>query len=441
MLFIDHPNVKYRGVSTDFSPTIMLLRCTEKKYAKSFVEKGTIRFGTPNEWRKIKKEGQGDRLEGCYSSVTNIDGAEPFLLSLRDNSFYEYIEELNKYCFFDNEILKQRSFCLYGLNKSLFSQVHTDNFLNKIKIGIIPHSYFQDFTNVTQEEYESLDDDDKPVVLFINNPKEFFKRVRDSLHSIGIYDKEIIIRPVNYVDRSENWVLGEPSPKELFFKELKFKQQGEIRIVINTKRQDIIEMFNNQNGLIDIGNLSDICFISDYYFKDLNVSLGDKELFYELDKPITSKVTFDEALAILVQYLCDEAPESPLSIDALNDKLKEFSLLFDKSFNCDYNPNHLYLYNRDNNQTYEFSKIVESRLIKHSQHYYEKNNYQEFYKANKLITLYIPTASYAWWNIGVYYFSQKNYQLMFENFDKAIELDPNNKKYKLEYSNMIKHYK
>lgn len=60
---------------------------------------------------------------------------------------------------------------------------------------------------------------------------------------------------------------------------------------------------------------------------------------------------------------------------------------------------------------------------------------------NKLITIYIPTASYAWWNIGVYYFIEKEYQKMFDYFDRAIELDPHNKKYKSEYSDMLKIYK
>lgn len=441
MVFIHHPNIRYKGISTNYSPTIMLLRCTIRKYADAFVEKGLIRFGTPKEWRKIDKDGQGDQLEGCYSAVENIDGAEAFFLSLRANSFCEYIEEVNKFCFFDDEILNLRSFCLYGLSKSLFSEEYTDHFLNNLKKGVIPKSYFQDFTEVTKEEHDSLDDEEKPVVIFIYKPKEFFERIRKSLRSQGVYNHEIIINPVHYVDRSKNWMLAEQAPKELFFKQLRFEHQSEVRVVINTQRKEILDEFDKNNGLINIGDLSDICSVSDYYFKEMNISLGERSLLFDLPKPIVSKVTFDEAISILLQYLCDEVPESPLSIDAINDKLKEFSKLFDESFNCDYTPKQLFLYNRNNNQTYDFSKNVESRLIKHSKYYYEKHNYQEFFKANKLITIYIPTASYAWWNIGVYYFIEKEYQKMFDYFDRAIELDPHNKKYKSEYSDMLKIYK
>ena len=143
-------------------------------------------------------------------------------------------------------------------------------------------------------------------------------------------------------------MLAEQAPKELFFKQLRFEHQSEVRVVINTQRKEILDEFDKNNGLINIGDLSDICSVSDYYFKEMNISLGERSLLFDLPKPIVSKVTFDEAISILLQYLCDEVPESPLSIDAINDKLKEFSKLFDESFNCDYTPKQLFLYNQSN---------------------------------------------------------------------------------------------
>ena len=49
-------------------------------------------------------------------------------------------------------------------------------------ISMVENSYFTDFSsNITESDYESMEDSEKPVVMFINNPHKFFERVKNAL--------------------------------------------------------------------------------------------------------------------------------------------------------------------------------------------------------------------------------------------------------------------
>ena len=52
--------------------TLMLFRCTKRKYAEDFVS-GKIYFGCPQKWIDIEKKGnkgQGDILEGVFFATS-----------------------------------------------------------------------------------------------------------------------------------------------------------------------------------------------------------------------------------------------------------------------------------------------------------------------------------------------------------------------------------
>lgn len=51
-------------------PPIIILKCMERRYAESFVSKGTIHFSTPRQWQELEETegpGRGDKLEGLFA--------------------------------------------------------------------------------------------------------------------------------------------------------------------------------------------------------------------------------------------------------------------------------------------------------------------------------------------------------------------------------------
>ncbi|WP_077369460.1 hypothetical protein [Anaerosalibacter sp. Marseille-P3206] len=51
-----------------------ILRCTNKKYAKRFVDLGSIKFNTPKSWVEEEKgKGKGDILEGVFAACDMLD--------------------------------------------------------------------------------------------------------------------------------------------------------------------------------------------------------------------------------------------------------------------------------------------------------------------------------------------------------------------------------
>ena len=48
--------------------TLLLLKCTMYKYAKSFVEQGEIYFAMPESWCQPDGTSRGDCYEGVYAS-------------------------------------------------------------------------------------------------------------------------------------------------------------------------------------------------------------------------------------------------------------------------------------------------------------------------------------------------------------------------------------
>ena len=88
------PYVKPRNVFNFNFSTILLFRCTKRKYAESFV-KGKIFFNQPKNWIQIEKDGnkgQGDVLEGTFLSAQENDNSN-FIKKLKKDSnlthFYE----------------------------------------------------------------------------------------------------------------------------------------------------------------------------------------------------------------------------------------------------------------------------------------------------------------------------------------------------------------
>ena len=123
---------------------------------------------------------------------------------------------------------------------------------------------------MSPEEIQKLPEDERPVLIVIEDYPEFKRRLVHKLIEIGLLDREIIETKVSYFDFDQYgefgwWDFGQKSPMELAVKHIRFKDQNEGRFIINTDNQRILQLLDKP---IEIGPLDDICILCDHYLYD-----------------------------------------------------------------------------------------------------------------------------------------------------------------------------
>ena len=169
-------------------------------------------------------------------------------------------------------------------------------------------------------------------------PDVFYQRLVAKLCSMGLRADEYIFSPVNYYDDYQK--LPElPKPFELFWKSGEFVEQNEIRITITSSRPHIRELFEKNDGIIELGPMKDITTVSDYYFDDMQVEERGTKLFYSLATPLhyTIEKTIENHLAVIQMALSDELPQSPMSIKEIEDYIHPITILIKERFGANYN--------------------------------------------------------------------------------------------------------
>lgn len=346
------PYVKPRNVFNFNFSTILLFRCTKRKYAESFV-KGKIFFNQPKNWIQIAKDGnkgQGDVLEGTFLSAKENDNAN-FINKLKKDSNLTHFYENGFVYFRRKKIEELYSICFYGLKDNSFTQKNIEEGGKAHYISRVENSYFTDFSNnITEFDYESIEDNEKTVVMFINNPYKLFERVKDALKKIGLSEDEIIISPVDYVDKKVVSISAIPYPKELLLKDNYYSQQSEIRIIINSSNDKFIKYMKDNNNTIDIGNIEDITEIYDYYFQDLLIEkTGKNSIIFTLPKPMLEsfeEMNLERLLNIIVQVSSNAIPQK-MSNNEKEELLKHIKKCIKDKYNIDveYNNGKVEIYN------------------------------------------------------------------------------------------------
>lgn len=252
----------------------LVLRCTKMQYARSFFKNGQIKFSTPESWVKYEEEygdGRGDRLEGTIATF-NIWDIENSLPILKKYSHYTDLFSVpigNRIYLKRKRDMQLPCFCLYYLKNSMFPCPEKTG-IQELKTSI-PYSYFRDFAdNLSPEEVKKLPEDEKPVIIVIENYPEFKQRLTRKLLEIGLHKDEIIEAEVHYCDFNKYgefgyWDFCQNSPMELAIKNIRFQNQSEGRFIINTDNQHILQLLS---GPIEIGPLDDICTVCDRYLHD-----------------------------------------------------------------------------------------------------------------------------------------------------------------------------
>lgn len=279
--------------------TLMLLKCvTNKKYANDFLEHGRLRFGRPQEWIdawETEGSGRGDLLEGSFASVTKDNyRLADFYKLLRTNSIEVVDPRNNNIHFQSKDVLNLPTCCFFGLNDYMFKTMEKAEDGNEYPSGKIKKSYFKDFAkSLDKTAYENCQEDEKPALIMINNPQEFRKRFESYFIKNGVELSEILYSPVTYLNKYKEFSLGCHAPYELFTKDDKFSNQSEIRIVLNTKNKKFLKKLNENNGIIELGNMSDIASIEGYYFEDFIMQRRGNTFLYSLATPKITELPQD----------------------------------------------------------------------------------------------------------------------------------------------------
>ena len=97
---------------------------------------------------------------------------------------------------------------------------------------------------------------------------------------IGVSEEEIIAEPIQYYDTKkygENYYyeITSERPKELLWKREEFKEQSEIRIIVNSKNESAMSILRSE--VIEIGELTDIAQLANANFDNgLHVAMTIK---------------------------------------------------------------------------------------------------------------------------------------------------------------------
>lgn len=309
----DLSNIELKPVLNFNFSTHILFKCLQKKYANDFL-KGKFRFNQPKAWIEMEKngnKGQGDLLEGV-SLATNEDDNSTYIETMKCNKDYENFSKDGLTYFRNKGTIELFCYCLYGLNSNMFVNSEIDRFGKEHFIAKVEKGYFSAFAgNITEEDYFKLEEPDKPVVLFITNPNEFFNRIRIFFVNLGVPEKDIIISPIEYVDLKRKFATNIPKPYELLLKDSYFSNQSEVRIIINSTSEDLINFMNSNNNIIDIGPIEDIVSLYDNYFHDLLIEKQGNTILFTLPFPVEeelSNLTLRELLAYYIQIFNDRLP-------------------------------------------------------------------------------------------------------------------------------------
>ncbi len=322
--------------------TLLMLKCLEYKYAKAFIDTGAMKFATPSSW---KPDGttRGDVLEGVYASQRGCDKEQDrFLKSLRKAP---YTVRQNGFTFYKSKpIVEYRAYCLYGLNSD---NMHMQTFRSQDhrfhKVGCVKKEFFQKlYPGITKESIDAMGDE-RPAVLIIT-PDKFCERVASKLIGMGLRKEEILIGPVFYTNNFRKPFIIFNEPEELFSKDISYSEQSEIRIAVDTRRDEVRELFEKTNGIIEIGPVDEsIATLSEFYFEDMTVEERDNKLLFNLARPQHYDYIDDVSLIVILQQaLSDEMPEAPMSIEAIEDTMDKIlnllrqrdpDVLYDKKTN------------------------------------------------------------------------------------------------------------
>jgi len=234
-------------------------------------------FNTPRSWVQYAKdymlEGRGDILEGVFAASKLGNKTDIIENNKRfDDVESEYIST-NRLRYFRRKYSMQLPcYCLYYIPTEFFTPVEErgEQFLQ----FTVPGSYFRDFQdNLSIEDDKKLPKEKQAAVVWITDQDKFKQRILDKLLSLGLEESEIIMRGISYENLHQEFrmKLTTISPEELTTKDMRFRNQSEFRIIVDTKKPHIISQLKKP---IQIGDISDIAqYLEGYRYDGILIKL------------------------------------------------------------------------------------------------------------------------------------------------------------------------
>ncbi|MBS2967793.1 hypothetical protein J9317_03260 [Metabacillus sp. KIGAM252] len=257
-------------------------RLTSSKYADAFVDTGSIKFNTPQSWIDYSKkygDGRGDGCEGtlAFCNILDVERIGELAKEYESSDILNpntrpLLKEISGRRLYlkDKRSLELPCFCVYIMKNSLFPCPDSEG---KHRVTAdIPASYFRDFSdNSLPEAIGRLPLEDQPALIVISDFDEFKNRLHKALRELGLEDTEILIGNVSYFNFEEygfnGWMdFGRKYPKELLVKNIRFAEQREARVIINTIKKEVIERLNI--APIELGCMNDIAQVHKGYLHE-----------------------------------------------------------------------------------------------------------------------------------------------------------------------------
>lgn len=372
--------------------TYMYLVCLKEKYAKDFLKYGRIRFAEVSEWAELDDTDgkRGDRFEGVYASMEGVnEECYSFLKSFRKNS--HSFQRYGKTYFYSDDIHKMRAYCMYGLsdtNVHIKEKRSPDHKYHEG--GTIPASYFKGlFDTWTKDHYKESNDGEKPVVLMIT-PDKFSNLMFKRLKELGVQDSEIMYRPVNYLDYKGDTFICPSDKDELFQKHIDFKDQSEVRIVVDTTRDEVKQIFG-KDGIIELGPIDQkVAFKLDFFFKDMEIEIRDNMMFFSLPESIHIPMSGPEpSLMAIQQTLADELPQSPMSIEEIENEVNRLAEILEKEYSIQYDKKNQEVFYQG--QWQDIAKPAVEQMIAHYNNYISEGDWVAAHETIRKIQHFFPS--------------------------------------------------
>jgi len=243
----------------------LVMRCMKKRYVQDFITKGQIKLNTPRSWVEYAQkhgDGRGDMLEGTFAAMNSADllhlkqiydrysinGDTVLPMTLDGVTYFKRASSINL-----------PAYCMYAIKNSLLPCPGAGWHDVEFSLGA---SYFRDFTdNMPKTEYDALPENEKQSLVVINDFAEFKTKLIRALMNLGAKENEIIceivkyqnIKPLNFAGGYDMQI---ESPGELFRKDIRYKEQNELRFVVNTHDPDTLRRITEST--IEIGSLEGI---------------------------------------------------------------------------------------------------------------------------------------------------------------------------------------
>lgn len=230
----------------------LFIKITPKQYLDSFLN-GDLKFSKPIEFSCLdKNKGQKDITEAAFKSE------------------YKNGKRVCTRNVFDLEYT--RIWCCFALDNYMFTDSIRDGEL--VKKATVKKEYYDGF----------LDEKNQNAIIFIK-PDDFVNRVFSALVNKGIAPEDILICPITYIRKSEDFVLSCEPPYELFYKDIAYLSQNEVRILIRNSGNKYDCLFDKY-GVINIESIRDICKVIDGMY-DTNMDcylISDSKMEFTLPK-------------------------------------------------------------------------------------------------------------------------------------------------------------